>query len=809
MKKCFSVFFLSLFFLTNIIAQQKFPSYFTQNDMEFATPGTILFGLNGFDNPAELSFLSQANFYFTWNDKDGDYNDFDNWGLFTALPNLGFSINNQKINNFSITDYKLSAAIGTSAFGIGLGYGWSRGSVNYFNRSDLYTLGAIYRPANFLSFSFIGNLPTSGERQGIIGAGIRPFGNYRLTLFGDYVFTKDQIPERINWSTGIAVEPLDGLRLIARYFEKKSFNVGIQLGFGMFSATTNTHFNEDAKKSYNTYGIRIGVDDRNLFKIFQNKNNYVSMDLQGELKYQRFRLFDNSKTLFNLIEQLNAVKDDNSVSGIVINISGMNINREMLWEIRQILKEIKSLGKKIYIYMDRAGMDEYHFASIADKIILDPMGTVSLNGYLMGRTFFKGTLEKIGLGFNELRYFKYKSAAESYSRDNFSEADREQRQRLVDENYRLAQEDICEERNFSHSYFNKLVDSSFIYLPADAIKLGLVDTLERWSEIQEVIKKYEKGSKNFININSVEKFNLPDDYWGEKPAVAVIYAIGGTSMDDGIKARTLVKYVEAAFNNNKIKAIVLRVDSPGGDALAADLIADIIKKNKGKKPVIVSQGYVAASGGYWLSMNADTIVAAPNTITGSIGVIGSFIYNKTLKQNLGMSVDHVQKGKFADLGFGATLPLLGITIPDRDLTETELKNAENGIKILYREFVSKVASARKESYDDINKVAQGRVWAGSDGIKKGLIDLIGGLETAIKIALEKSNLTNRNYEIVEMPARSWFDLNSLIPAFLKFEEKINTDPFMQDLNFRLKYNGIPMPMLPLDFIDQNMTINEE
>lgn len=809
MKKCFSVFFLSLFFLTNIIAQQKFPSYFTQNDMEFATPGTVLFGLNGFDNPAELSFLSQANFYFTWNDKDGDYNDFDNWGLFTALPNLGFSINNQKINNFSITDYKLSAAIGTSAFGIGLGYGWSRGAVNYFNRSDLYILGAIYRPANFLSFSFIGNLPISGERQGIIGAGIRPFGNYRLTLFADYVFTKDQIPERINWSTGIAVEPLDGLRLIARYFEKKSFNVGIQLGFGMFSATTNTHFNEDAKKSYNTYGIRIGADDRNLFKIFQNKNNYVSMDLQGELKYQRFRLFDNSKTLFNLIEQLNAVKDDNSVSGIVINISGMNINREMLWEIRQTLKEIKSLGKKIYIYMDRAGMDEYHFASIADKIILDPMGTVSLNGYLMGRTFFKGTLEKIGLGFNELRYFKYKSAAESYSRDNFSEADREQRQRLVDENYRLAQEDICEERNFSHSYFNKLVDSSFIYLPADAIKLGLVDTLERWSEIQEVIKKYEKGSKNFININSVEKFNLPDDYWGEKPAIAVIYAIGGTSMDDGIKARTLVKYVEAAFNNNKIKAIVLRVDSPGGDALAADLIADIIKKNKGKKPVIVSQGYVAASGGYWLSMNADTIVAAPNTITGSIGVIGSFIYNKTLKQNLGMSVDHVQKGKFADLGFGATLPLLGITIPDRDLTETELKNAENGIKILYREFVSKVASARKESYDDINKVAQGRVWAGSDGIKKGLIDLIGGLETAIKIALEKSNLTNGNYEIVEMPARSWFDLNSLIPAFLKFEEKINTDPFMQDLNFRLKYNGIPMPMLPLDFIDQNMTINEE
>ncbi len=809
MKNYISVFFLSLLFLNNMLAQQKFPSYFTQNDMELATPGTILFGLNGFDNPAELSFLSQPNFYFTWNDKDGDYNDFDNWGLFTAIPNFGFSINNQKINDFSISDYKLSAAVGTPSFGFGFGYGWSKGDVNFFNRSDLYTLGAIYRPANFLSFSLIGNLPTNGERQGIAGAGIRPFGNYRLTIFGDYVFTKDQVPERINWSAGAVIEPIDGLRIIARYFEKKSFNVGVQLGFGIFGATTNTHFDEDAKRSYNTYGFRIGADDRNLLKVFQSKNNYVSLDLQGGLKYQTFRLFDNSKTLFNLIEQLNAVRDDNSVSGIAINISGININREMLWEIRQILKEIKSRGKKVYIYLDRVGIDEYHFASVADKIILDPMGTISLNGYLMGRTFFKGTLEKIGLGFHELRFFKYKSAAESYSRDNFSEADREQRQRLVDENYKLAQKDICEGRNFSLSDFNKLVDSSFIYLPDDAIKLGLADTLARWSDLGEVIKKFEYSDKNIVRASSLEKFNLPNDYWGSKPKIAVIYAIGGTSMDDGIKARSLVNYLEEAFANNKIKVIVLRVDSPGGDALAADLIADVIRKNKGKKPVIVSQGYVAASGGYWLSMYADTIVAAPNTITGSIGVIGSFIYNKSLKQDLGMSVDHVQKGKFADLGFGATLPILGQTIPDRDLTEQELQTAENGIKTLYNDFVKKVAVGRRKSFEQINEIAQGRVWAGSDGIRNGLVDVLGGLDDAIKIAMQRSNLTNSDYEIVEMPQRPWFDLSLLIPSFLKIEEKISEDSFIQDLKFRLKYNGIPMPMLLLDFIDQNMIINDK
>ena len=802
----FAVFILYSFF--QLSAQQKFPSYFMQNDMELATPGTILFGLNGFDNPAELSFLSQPNFYFTWNDRDGDFNDLDNWGLFTALPNFGFAINNQKINDFSITDYKLSAALGSSSFSLGFGYGWSKGYVNYFNRTNLYTLGAIYRPANFLSFSLIGNLPTNGEREGIIGAGLRPFGNYRLTFFGDYVFTKNKVPEKINWSAGASIEPIDGLRIVGRYFETKSFNVGIQLGLGTFGITSITHFNDNAKQSYNTYGIRIGADDRNLFNVFKGKDNYVSMDLQGGLKYQNFRLFDNSKTLFNLIEQLEAVKDDISISGIAINISEMNINRELLWEIREKLREIKSFGKKVYIYIDRAGMDEYHFASVADKIILDPMGTVSLNGFLIGRTFFKGSLDMLGLGFHELRYFKYKSAAESYAREDFSEADREQRQRLVDENYILAQRDICEGRNFSLEYFDKLVDSSFVHLPDDALKLKLVDTLARWSDIREVIKKYERKDKNFLSASSLEKYNLPDDYWGSKPKIAVVYAIGGTSMDDGIKARSLIKYVEAAMSNNNVKAIVLRVDSPGGDALAADLIADVLRKNKGKKPVIVSQGYVAASGGYWLSMYADTIVAAPNTITGSIGVIGSFFYNKNLKEDLGISVDYVKRGRFADLGFGATLPIFGLTLPDRDFTEQELAIAEKGIKTLYKDFVSKVSIGRNKSFDEIEKIAQGRVWAGSDGFNNGLVDILGGLDIAIKIALAKTKLTDKDYEIIELPEREWFDFNSLLPSFLRIEQKIVEDTFIRDLKFRLQYNGIPMPLLPLDFIDENMIFNE-
>ena len=380
------IFLFSLF----SYSQEKFPSYYSQNDMELATPGTIIFGLGGYINPAILAYSSQPNLSFTWNDQKSDFNDFNNFGFFASLPNFGFSLVDKKTNGYSITDYKLSAAYGSDAFSIGLGYGWSSGDVSYYNRSNLFTLGAIYRPINIISFSLIGNLPVNNEREGIIGVGLRPFGNYRLTFFGDYIFTVDTIPESIKWSAGLSIEPIDGLRIVGRYFEGKSFNVGVQLGLGSFGLTTISHYDSEADRTYNTYGIRIGADDRNLLRIFSGDDNYVSMNLQGGIKYQNFRLFDNSKTLFNLLEQLDAVKNDKSVSGIAINLSGSNINKEMYWELREKLREIKSYGKKVYIYIDRAGMDEYHFASVADKIVLDPMGTISLEGFLMGRTFFKG-----------------------------------------------------------------------------------------------------------------------------------------------------------------------------------------------------------------------------------------------------------------------------------------------------------------------------------------------------------------------------------------------------------------------------------
>jgi protease-4 len=273
-------------------------------------------------------------------------------------------------------------------------------------------------------------------------------------------------------------------------------------------------------------------------------------------------------------------------------------------------------------------------------------------------------------------------------------------------------------------------------------------------------------------------------------------------MDEGIAARRLVKDFEAAVDNSKVKAIVLRIDSPGGDAMASDYIAEAMKKAKGKKPIIVSQGFVAASGGYWLSMFADTIVAAPRTITGSIGVIGGWIYNKDLKEKLGMSTDFVKVGAHADLGFGMTLPIIGARVPDRNLTPDERSVVESSIKSMYTSFVEKVSLGRKKPVDEIGLIAQGRVWSGLDGRQNGLVDVLGGLETAISIAKERAHLPkDRDVTIIEMPKKGWIDFRQFMPKFIGMESKIVTDPTVDVLKFRLQHNGEPLPMLPLEDID--------
>jgi protease-4 len=810
MKNIIITFVAFILINTSLIAQSSFPSYYEQNKFNLASPSVLKFGLYGYDNPALLSLQPSADLFFAWSDRTGEWNDLNNWGLFFAAPSFGFAVVNNKYSNGTVTDYKISFGGGGDSFGIGAGIGWSSGDKDMFNRSTLFTLGTYIRPVRYVSFGLVGFLPTSGLGESAIDLGIRPLGNEIITLFGDYVIKSNKHPDDIEWSAGLILEPLDGLRITGRYFDTDIFNLGVALSFGNAGITFRSDFDKDGNHAFNIYGIRAGAYDRHPFKVFSKNTEYVKMELKGPLRYRRFMFFDYSTTLMELLNQIEAAKNDEGISGIAINTSGMRVNREMIWELREQLKEFKSTGKNIVVYIDRADINVYHLASVADKIVLDPAGGLYLKGFVLGRQYYKGTLEKIGIGYRAFRYFKYKSASETFANDKMSEADREQYNDLIEDIYSLARSNITEGRRFSNSEYDDLIDNGLIFLPEEALTAGLVDTIARWSDMKKIIKSLERENKRFVKPGSLREFKLPaDNYWSRKPEIGVIYAIGVCAMDVGINARSLVKYVRNAVDDNNVKAIVLRVDSPGGDRLASDLIASALKEGKGEKPIIVSQGFVAASGGYWLSMYADTIIAAPTTITGSIGVIGSYFFNESLKEEFGVSTDYVKMGQHADFGFGMRLPLLGLSIPDRDINSDEIMMVENLIQSLYRKFVTKVSESRGVSYENIEALAQGRVWSGYDAKQNGLIDMIGGLSTAVKVAEERAGLIGEEYELNEYPPRSWFNFGNFVPGLLGIDKEveIEKDPVIEDLMFRLKHNGHPMPILPMS--DMDMIFNEE
>lgn len=800
MKKTFLI--LNLFLQVAIIYAQMNFSYSTNYNLFPSSPGSLRFGLNGYDNPALLTYVKEPDFYFLWNTKNKSFFRMNDYGIFTAFKNLGFGFYSNNLGGTGrVNNYKLLSAIGDRKISFGFAYQWRTTDIPNFNLRNLFTISTLTRPNKYVSIGLIGNFDSKvKDYEYVLDLSIRPFGNEKLTLFADYINQKIINVKTNNWSSGIVIEPFEGIQFIGRYFDTKSFSAGIQISFGRFSILQSNVFDKDAKAINQIQGIRLGSYDRNLISKLVKKEKTHQIDLNGQIKYQKFQLFDDSKTLYGLIDILEKIKNDKSIKTIEINTSGMFAPRVFLWELRDKLLELKNFGKEIVIYIDNADFNLYHFASVGDKIVMDPLGLVTLEGILMGRNFYKGTLEKLGLGFDELRFFKYKSAAETFSRDKMSDADREQRQLIVNNLYNTIKEDIENSRPNLKMPVDSIVNNFVVFNSSLALEIGLVDSISRWysikddTEINKVLR--------VIRDNTIESMIVNEDnYWGEKPKIAIVYTLGACAMDEGIKARSLIKDIEKIEKDNSIKAVIFRIDSPGGDALASDVIAEGMKKLKRKKPVIVSQGIVAGSGGYWLSMYADTIIANKNTITGSIGVIGSWLYNKGFKESAGVSTDYVKKGEHADLGFGMIIPILNIIIPDRELTNEERNKIEEMIRQMYAEFVNKVAAGRNKSPEQIEEVAQGRVWSGIDAQRFGLVDLLGGLNEAIEVAREKAKLKKEEFQIVEFPKPQLFDISMLLPITTKSIQK--TSPVINFINFNLKNNGKPMLIMPADFIPED------
>ena len=760
------------------------PSYYQHLDFNLTSPTAFTDAAGGYFNPSVYSMMPGAEGEVYWSNFDEP--GIGRWGLFTGMRNLGFGLVHNQVptsnGQISVTDYHIALSGGTRDVSMGVGFGWSGGhDEDLFDRQNLMQLGLTWRLNHFVSLS--GNETwglKDGDRRELADLAVRPLGNDRFTVFGD-IETDVQggnYSDNFPWSAGAMVEVPAGLKLIGRVQDSKdtesTWSLALAYSFGggfhqgVMRGSVNQHFDQNDKTDVTTWGVRFGYPERSTLTAKLHKNSgYLSMSPRGPLTYSRYRFFDSRLSLQNFLDAIDDARTDDRVSGIALNLSGSEFTRGQAWEIRARLQDFRATGKHVVVFVDEATQSTYYIASAADHIVMDPEGTLLMPGYVLGRTYVASLLEKLGVGFEEFRFLKYKSAVENFSRHNMSDADREQRQALVDEFFSTYRDDVARSRNVSPATVEHWMNDQGVFTASKALDEKLVDQLGRWDEVKDSVKKLEGKRQSFVGTVALADRWYPSKQWGEPDKIAVVYAIGECDMDKGINARRLEGILKGLRDQDDVKAVVVRVDSPGGSPMASDVVAGQMRELMKRKPVVVSQGDVAASGGYWLSMCSHAIVSEPTSITGSIGVIAGWVWDKGLGKKTGMEGDFVKAGEHADVFFSLKPPYIPlIAIPHRAVDDAERKVVYDTMKELYARFVAAVATNRKMDKDKVEALAQGRVWTGNAAIKNGLVDRIGGLEDAIMLAREMAKIpADSKAEIVEYaPQSGLFKMNLPIPG---------------------------------------------
>jgi protease-4 len=484
--------------------------------------------------------------------------------------------------------------------------------------------------------------------------------------------------------------------------------------------------------------------------------------------------------LNDILANIKKAKTDENIKGIYIEIGMISAGFATREEIRNALLDFKESGKFITTYSEIYTQGSYYLASVADYICMYPEGGMELRGLNSTIPFFTNALKKMGIEPQVIRHGKFKSAVEPFMLTEMSDENREQIETYMGSIWEHFLKNVASDRELTKDRLNEITENLEIQTSEDAVRLGLVDSLFYRDQFQNhlanLMEQENYDDINFVSLkkyNKVKNENARDKFKKEK--VAVIYAQGEIQSGEGsetvIGSERISKAIRKARKDEKVKAIVLRVNSPGGSALASDVIWREMKLANEEKPVVVSMGDVAASGGYYIACASDKIYASPNTITGSIGVFGIMPnIEELMTDKIGITFDNVKTNKFADLGS-----------VNRPLTQEEYDIIQKGVVDVYNTFTSKVAEGRDMSQENVDDIGQGRVWSGTNAMDINLIDEYGGLDAAVAGAAELAEL--EDYRIYELPEQK----DPFQELLEQLEEDMQTSWIKYQLGDQYKY----------------------
>ena len=472
-----------------------------------------------------------------------------------------------------------------------------------------------------------------------------------------------------------------------------------------------------------------------------------------------------SLTIYDALRALESAASDERIEGIYINYTGGGtVSLTLLEELRAAIINFKQSGKWVVAYNDTYSQGGYYLASVADKIYMQPEGSFDWSGLQMNTIFYKGLIDKLGVDIDILRptVCKYKSAVEPFFLTEMSDANREQMQELANGMWDVVLDAVSSARGIDKQELNRLADELAIVLPKHALEHKFIDGVKYADQMEELFEEeYGIEDAEYISLSDYASSLVTDPKRASAPKVAIIYANGevidGEGSDDNIYGYSLSKTLRKVAEDDDIESVVLRVNSPGGSALASDIIWREMENLKAKKPIIVSMGEMAASGGYYISAPADAIVADRSTLTGSIGVFGMIpSFGKAMEDKLGLSVDGVKTNANSGMGNGFSA-----------LSPTQYRAMMQGVDRVYERFTSLVAEGRNLTIERVLEIAEGRVWSGEQAQQIGLVDTCGGLMAAIAIAIDKAELGD-NYQIVEVEE----EMDGLMAIFNSLNVKV-------------------------------------
>lgn len=535
--------------------------------------------------------------------------------------------------------------------------------------------------------------------------------------------------------------------------------------------------------------IATSVNLEKVDPVFVNENSILNLNLNTSVR-DRSPAFNPLQFLSQkgpsivgmdvIIGSINKSKKDPKIKGIRLDSGLISSGWAQAREIRNCLNEFKKSGKFIYAYADFMSQKGYYLSSVADSIFMNPIGAMELKGLSSEVLYYDGFQNQYGVKMEVIRHGKYKSAVEPFLQDKMSKENRTQIKGLLDAVWMTVSDEIAESRAISKNALETMVNELAVTDAEEALAKGMIDALVYEGEFENSIKTaLEIDEDN--SINSVEFYQMNTQIKAYdsnvKDRIAVIYANGPILYTEGteevIGKKALNQTFEDILENKNIKGAVLRIDSPGGDAMTSEIILNAMRTLKGEKPLVISMGNVAASGGYYIACLGDKIYADPMTITGSIGVLAAFPNMKGLADRIGINAEQVNSHKNA-MGYSIFEPL-----------SDGFKNSTRGaIEKIYTTFKSRVAEGRSLDMEKVEDLAQGRVWSGKDALENGLVDALGGLEDAIEAVAEMAAI--ENFNVVDYP---------------KFEDNFE-GMFLNALSFaRLKIFNHPIEKFASEFIE--------